>query len=120
MRNKFSYPNLFTFSEAKEATVFDKIVLLSLVIAGCISILSFADWWFRSVHITNFWMYIVLSFCLWYSIIRLILIWINYLKITKPKAVPAPPNLKVALFTTSSPGEPLEMFEKTLEACKKL
>ena len=120
MRNKFSYPNLFTFSEAKEATVFDKIVLLSLVIAGCISILSFADWWFRSVHISNFWMYIVLSFCLWYSIIRLILIWINYLKITKPKAVPAPPNLKVALFTTSSPGEPLEMFEKTLEACKNI
>lgn len=120
MRNKFSYPNLFTFSEAKEATVFDKIVLLSLVIAGCISILSFADWWFRSVHICNFWMYIVLSFCLWYSIIRLILIWINYLKITKPKAVPPPPNLKVALFTTSSPGEPLEMFEKTLEACKNI
>ena len=120
MRNKFSYPNLFTFSEAKEATVLDKIVLLSLVIAGCISILSFADWWFRSVHISNFWMYIVLSFCLWYSIIRLILIWINYLKITKPKTVPAPPNLKVALFTTSSPGEPLEMFEKTLEACKNI
>lgn len=120
MRNKFSYPNLFTFSEAKEATVFDKIVLLSLVIAGCISILSFADWWFRSVHISNFWMYIVLSFCLWYSIIRLILIWINYLKITKPKPVPAPRNLKVALFTTSSPGEPLEMFEKTLEACKNI
>lgn len=120
MRNKFSYPNLFTFSEAKEATVFDKIVLLSLVIAGCISILSFADWWFRSVHISNFWMYIVLSFCLWYSIIRLILIWINYLKITKPKTVPATPNLKVALFTTSSPGEPLEMFEKTLEACKNI
>lgn len=120
MRNKFSYPNLFTFSEAKEATVLDKIVLLSLVIAGCISILSFADWWFRSVHISNFWMYIVLSFCLWYSIIRLILIWINYLKITKPKTVPAPHNLKVALFTTSSPGEPLEMFEKTLEACKNI
>ena len=120
MRNKFSYPNLFTFSEAKEATVLDKIILLSLVIAGCISILSFADWWFRSVHISNFWMYIVLSFCLWYSIIRLILIWINYLKITKPKTVPAPPNLKVALFTTSSPGEPLEMFEKTLEACKNI
>ena len=120
MRNKFSYPNLFTFSEAKEATAFDKIVLLSLVIAGCISILSFADWWFRRVHISNFWMYIVLSFCLWYSIIRLILIWINYLKITKPKTVPAPPNLKVALFTTSSPGEPLEMFEKTLEACKNI
>lgn len=120
MKNKFSYTNLFAFSEAKEATIFDKIILLSLIIAGCISILSFADWWFRSIHINNFWMFLILSCCLWYSIIRLLLIWINYLQITKPKHIPAPPNLHVALFTTSSPGEPLEMFEKTLEACKNI
>jgi cellulose synthase (UDP-forming) len=120
VKNKFSYTNLFAFSEAKEATIFDKIILLSLIIAGCISILSFADWWFRSIHINNFWMFLILSCCLWYSIIRLLLIWINYLQITKPKHIPAPPNLHVALFTTSSPGEPLEMFEKTLEACKNI
>lgn len=65
-------------------------------------------------------MFLILSCCLWYSIIRLLLIWINYLQITKPKHIPAPPNLHVALFTTSSPGEPLEMFEKTLEACKNI
>ncbi len=65
-------------------------------------------------------MFVTLSVCLWYSIIRLILIWINYLQITKPKHVPASPNLNVAIFTTSSPGEPLEMFEKTLEACKNI
>jgi cellulose synthase (UDP-forming) len=120
VKNKTSFKHLFTFSEAKAVTVFDKIILLSLVIAGCITIVSFADWWFRRIHISNFWMYIILSFCIWYSIIRLILIWINYLYIHKPKPIPAAANLRIALFTTSSPGEPLEMFEKTLEACKNI
>lgn len=120
MKNKFSYSNLFTFSQAKKVNNLDKLILLSLVIAGCINILFFADWWFKKVHINNFWLYISLSFCLWYSIIRLVLIWINYLKISKPEPVEAPQDLKVAIFTTSSPGEPLEMFEKTLEACKNI
>lgn len=120
MKNKFSYNHLFTFTQAKKVTVFDKIILLSLVIAGCISILSFGNWWFKTKHISNYWMYIVLSFCLWYSIIRLVLIWVNYLNISKPEPVDAPAGLKVAIFTTSSPGEPLEMFEKTLEACKNI
>ncbi len=120
MKSKFSYKRLFTFSEAKEPTVLDKIILLSLVIAGCINILFFGDFWFRNEHISNLPMFVILSLCFWYSILRLVLIWINYLKINKPKNIPAPPNLKVAIFTTSSPGEPLEMFEKTLEACKNI
>lgn len=120
MKNKLSYTNLFTFSQAKDVTLFDKIIIRSLVIAGCITILGFANWWFRSVHINNLWMFVILSFFLWYSIIRLMFIWVNYLYILKPKHVPAPANLKVAIFTTSSPGEPLEMFEKTLEACKNI
>ncbi len=110
MKNKFSYTHLFIFSEAKEANTFDKIILLSLVIAGSISILSFADWWFRSIHINNIWMYVTLSVCLWYSILRLVLIWVNYLQITKPKHIAAPSHLSVALFTTSSPGEPLNFL----------
>jgi cellulose synthase (UDP-forming) len=120
VKDKFSYQNLFAFKEAKEVTTFDKIILLSLVFAGCINIVSFAEWWFRSDHISNFYMYIALSFCLWYSIIRLVLIWINYLRIEKPKQIKPPHGLTVAIFTTSSPGEPLEMFEKTLEACSNI
>lgn len=120
MKNKFSYNHLFTFTEAKKVTALDKIILLSLVIAGCSSIVSFGNWWFKTMHISNYWMYIILSFCLWYSIIRLVLIWVNYLHISKPEPVAAPAGLKVAIFTTSSPGEPLEMFEKTLEACKNI
>ena len=107
---------LWQFSEAKEVKPFERFVLLVLVITGIISIFRFADWWFRRDHISNMWLYIVLSLTFWYSISRLVLIWINYLRVKKPSFIPAKEGLKVAIFTTSSPGEPAEMFEKTLAA----
>lgn len=111
---------MFRFSEAKNVKLLDKIFLLALVFAGVLSILRFGDWWFRKNHIGVWWLYILLSLFFWYGILRLILIWINYLKLKKiPTPAPAE-GLSVAIFTTSSPGEPLEMFEKTLEACAKI
>lgn len=115
-----TYKSLFTFSEAKAPKTIDKIILLALVFAGCLSILKFGDWWFRIDHVSVLWLYIALSLFFWYSISRLLLIWVNYLKIKKPPHVDAPSGLSVAIFTTSSPGEPLEMFEKTLEACANI
>ncbi|MBS1776716.1 MAG: glycosyltransferase [Bacteroidetes bacterium] len=120
MGYKYGYERLFQFSEAKAVHNHDKIMLLTLFIAGCISITRFADWWFRPSHIGNWWLYIILSLFIWYSIGRLVLIWVNYLKIQKPPHVKPESGLTVAIFTTSSPGEPLEMFEKTLAACRKI
>ena len=120
MKNKFDYNNLFKFSEAKRVSTIDKTILLALVAAGITSIIYFADWWFRREHIGTLWLYIVISFCFWYSIIRLVVIWLNYLNVKKPIHITAPQNLRVAIFTTSSPGEPLGMFEKTLAACNNI
>ena len=50
----------------------------------------------------------------------MIFLWISYLGIKINNPVAAPKGLSVAIFTTSSPGEPLSMFEKTLEACSKI
>ena len=56
-----------------------------------------------------------------YGIIRVSLVWINYLRIEKPNEVAIPAkNLSVAVFTTSAPGEPLSMFENTFKALKNL
>jgi cellulose synthase (UDP-forming) len=112
--------NLWEFREARGVKNHDKFFLLILVVAGIISIVQFADWWFRREHIGNLWLFILLSLIFWYNIGRLILVWINYLNINKPQSVHAPEGLSVAIFTTSSPGEPLAMFEKTLAACKKI
>lgn len=120
MASKFKQNKLFNFTESKSIKGRDRLILLTLFVAGIISIIQFGDWWFRPSHIGNWWLFVLLSFAIWYSIGRLILIWVNYLKIKKPEHQQAANNLKVAIFTTSSPGEPLEMFEKTLAACQQI
>jgi cellulose synthase (UDP-forming) len=115
--SKLKDKNLWQFREATSATDHDKFILLILTLSGVISIGYFAEWWFRGEHIANLPFFVLLSLFFWYAIFRIILIWINYLKLNKPVSVPAPAdNLKVAIYTTSAPGEPLSMFEKTFEA----
>ncbi|MBC8314380.1 MAG: glycosyltransferase [Bacteroidales bacterium] len=112
--------DLWKFRESAQVKARDKFFLLVLVIAGIVSVLYFADWWFREKHINTLWFFILLSLFFWYGIFRLIFIWINYLHIKKPLPVDPEHGLRVAIFTTSSPGEPLEMFEKTLAACRDI
>ena len=112
-----SFQKLWRFTEAKPVSRWEKLGLGILVIAGIGSILRMAEWWFRAQHVGNLWLFLILSLVFWYGMVRLTIIWINYLGIKKPIKPDTPTGLKVAIFTTSSPGEPLSMFEKTLEAC---
>ncbi len=92
-----------------------------LVAAGLIGVLKLADWWFRAEHVGHPALYFILSVAFWWGILRLIMVWIGMLRISKPAPPPPPPpGLRVAIFTTSSPGEPAEMFEKTLAACAQI
>ena len=114
------FQHLWSYQKAKKVTRREKFLLAVLVIAGIASILRMGEWWFRSEHVGNVALFLVLSLVFWYGMTRLVIIWVNYLKIGNPEKIEAPQNLKVAIFTTSSPGEPLSMFEKTLEACSKI
>ena len=89
MSKDTKFNNLFEFSEAKDISTKDRMILLALVIAGVICILRFGDWWFRKDHIGSIWLFTLLSTCFWYSILRLILIWVNYLMIKKPPHIPS-------------------------------
>src|SRR5690349_8921232 len=107
MRSKRS-KNLWEFREASPIKPHDRFILLMLISAGTICILNFANWWFREDHVANYPLFVILSLFFWYSTFRIILIWINYLRLKKPDSVPVPPDdLRVAIFTTSAPGEPL-------------
>jgi len=110
--------DLWKYREASGMKNHERFILLVLVIAGIISLVKFADWWFREEHIGNFWLFILLSTFFWYSMSRVVLSWINYLNIKKPESIAAPEGLSVAIYTTSYAGEPLAMVEKTLQACK--
>tara|TARA_R110001592_G_scaffold68389_2_gene209596 strand:- start:1385 stop:2998 length:1614 start_codon:yes stop_codon:yes gene_type:complete len=113
--------DLWEFKQAKKVTNFDKTVFLGLTLAGLLSIFNLTEWWFKGDHISNLFLFIILSLLFGYGMIRVILVWINYLRIQNPKEVPVPKeNLSVAIFTTSAPGEPLSMFENTFKALTNL
>jgi cellulose synthase (UDP-forming) len=83
-------------------------------------VVRFADWWFRPTHVADPFLFVVLSLALWYGVLRLVLGWIDLIAVRVPPARLAPEARSVAIFTTSSPGEPLAMFEKTLAACARV
>ncbi len=112
--------DLWQYRRARPIGQVDRFVLLVLSVAGVISIFQLADWWFREEHVGSLPLYILLSFIFWYGMLRVILYWINYLGIKRPEIPEPPTGRSVAIFTTSSPGEPLSMFEKTLEACANI
>jgi len=112
---------LWKTSRAKTPGKTDLFILLALTLAGIIGMARLADWWFREEHVKNLPLFVLLSTFFWYGMLRIVLIWINYLRITKPTQVPSPPSgLRVAVFTTAAPGEPLSMFENTFRALRNL
>ena len=112
--------SFWQYREALQATAKEKFLLAALIAGGCISVLSLADWWFREDHVASVPLFIILSVILWWGMLRMVIIWISYLQIRKPVFRPAPQGKTVAIYTTSSPGEPLSMFDKTLAACAQI
>jgi cellulose synthase (UDP-forming) len=114
------WAHLWRHRSAPEIRLRDRLVLIALTAAGCVSVIRLADWWFRRTHVADPWLFIALSLAFWYGISRIVLGWVNYLAIARPQHQPAPAGLRVAIFTTSSPGEPLAMFETTLAGCARV
>jgi cellulose synthase (UDP-forming) len=98
----------------------ERFVLVALIGAGMLLVVRFADWWFRPAHVGEPVLFVLLSLALWYGVLRVVLGWINLLNVSAPAVREAPAGRSVAIFTTSSPGEPLAMFEKTLAACARI
>src|SRR5688572_13545179 len=115
-----SEPHLWRWRRAAPVRRVDRIILAVLVLSGMALTVRFADWWFHPAHVANPALYVLLTVAMWYGISRVVLGWINLLAVAVPKVIPAPHGLRVAIFTTSSPGEPLAMFEKTLAACARV
>lgn len=113
-------PELWRWRRAAPVRGRDRLFLAALIGAGFLSTVRFADWWFAPAHVAVAPLYVLLSLAIWYGVSRMVLGWIGLLAIRRPKHRPAPEGLRVAIFTTSSPGEPLAMFEKTLAACARI
>ena len=112
--------DLWRHRRAAPVRLVDRIVLACLAGFGLVTVLRLADWWFRPEHVANAALFAILSLAFWYGISRIVLGWLNYTRIASAPERVAPPGRSVAIFTTSSPGEPLAMFEQTLRACAKV
>jgi cellulose synthase (UDP-forming) len=105
---------------AAEVRVFDRLVLAVLIAAGGAAVILLGDWWFRRAHVADPILFAALSIAFWYGISRILLGWVNYAAMARPAHRLAPAGLRVAIFTTSSPGEPPDLFERTLAACARV
>ncbi len=97
-----------------------RLVLFALTGAGLASVIRLADWWFRADHVAQPVLFVILSLAFWYGIGRIVLGWVNHVALVRTEHRAAPAAMPVAIFTTSAPGEPLAMFERTLAACARV
>jgi cellulose synthase (UDP-forming) len=111
---------LWRHRESADVRFRDRLLISALTGTGAATVLRLADWWFRPEHVAELVLFTALSLAFWYGMSRIVLGWVNYIAVAKPEHRPAPPGLRVAIFTTSSPGEPLGMFDKTLAACSRI
>jgi cellulose synthase (UDP-forming) len=101
-------------------TATDRLYIAALAGVGIAAVVRLADWWFRPSHVGQPILFIVLSLSFWYAVSRIVLGWVNYAAVATPETRLAPLDRVVAIFTTSTPGEPLAMFERTLAACARV
>jgi len=104
----------------ERVSIVNRIILWILITAGFLSILYYADWWFQPVHRRNMAFFIFLSFAVFYQVYRSAVNWFYFLFITGTKHIEPPGGLTVDVFTTAMPGEPFEMFVKTLTVIKAI
>jgi len=109
---------IFRWRRAAPVARWERWTLGILLFLGIQSVVLFAFWWFRAEHVGNVALFVLLSFATWYGISRIVIGWYDAFHVEQPAVRDAPPGLRVAIFTTSSPGEPYAMFVRTLAALR--
>ncbi|HSP35601.1 MAG TPA: cellulose synthase catalytic subunit, partial [Thermoanaerobaculia bacterium] len=107
---------IFRFRRASPIYAWQRWILGLCLFLGVWSVIYFGVWWFRLEHVNHKFLFVLLSLATWYGIFRMMVGWYNAFHLEHPPIVPSREGLSVAVFTTSSPGEPYEMFVRTLSA----
>lgn len=111
---------VFRHRRAQPVRTIDRLLLGVCIFLGLYSVAWFASWWFRAEHVGQPFLFVLLSVATWYGVSRICIGWYNLFHLDQPPARDAAPGLSVAVFITSSPGEPYAMFERTLAAARQI
>ncbi|MDG5815914.1 glycosyltransferase family 2 protein [Chitinispirillales bacterium ANBcel5] len=98
----------------------ERVCLIALITLGIESALFFLFWWFEPQHRRNNLFFVFLSFAIGWGVFRTVINWFYLFFITGTNHKKVKEGLSVDVFTTAMPGEPYEMFEKTLSAIAKI
>ena len=108
--------NIFKNITANRILLMERIMLWVFITIGFESILYFANWWFSPEHTTHLIFFIPLSITTFWLMYESVIYWFYLLNMKIPKPEIPHDGLTVDIFTTAAPGEPIEMFEKSLSA----
>ncbi|PYQ51587.1 MAG: integral membrane glycosyltransferase [Acidobacteria bacterium] len=111
---------VFRHRRAAPIHLWERWLLGILLFLGLWSVVYFGVWWFRLAHVNHPVLFVLLSLATWYGIFRMIVGWYNAFHLEQPDVQAARDGLSVAIFTTASPGEPYEMFVRTLAAAREI
>ncbi len=111
---------IFRHRRARPVARWERWALGALVFFGLQSVLLLGVWWFQVEHVGNPVLFALLSFATWYGVSRIVIGWYNVFHIEQPPHRETGEGKSVAIFITSSPGEPYEMFVRTLAAAREI
>ena len=98
----------------------ERILLVVLLTLGLESVIYFSHWWFWGGHRKQVVFFVILSFAIFWEIFRNLINWYIYSFVKTPEQKTTQNNLTADVLTTAMPGEPYEMFEKTLTAISNI
>lgn len=100
--------------------VAERLLVWALAFVAVQAVLYFALWWLSPEHPKNLLIYIPLTFATFWFLFESSVYWLFLAGMKVPERRPAPEGLSVDVFTTAAPGEPVEMFERSLPALRDM
>ena len=97
-----------------------RLVEWACIFAGFQAMLFFVTFWFDPDHPRHWLLFGPLSFAVLWLFYETGLAWAYQLAVKVPDHRPPTPGRTVDVFTTAAPGEPLEMFERSLPALRDM
>lgn len=100
--------------------VVERGLIWALAFIAVQAVLYFALWWLSPEHRKNLIIYIPLTFATFWFLFESSVYWLFLAGMKIPERRRAPGGLSVDVFTTAAPGEPVEMFERSLPALRDM